>query len=355
MIRMSVSCCIAPRLDDLPPVYTEYTLGHALIRMKFAMPTQFRGSYTVTITPFTEGGKKIDLPAWKRFVDWQIKVGVPGIIILGTTGEFLTLTDEERRMFVEATVKHVRGRIHVLVGSMNAYTPNAVRYSREAEDLGADGLMIIPPYYYTPTEDEIFAYYKAICEKVSIPIMLYNNPFTSNVEMSAKFVARLTKAFEQIRYIKEASQEMARVYDIVELTKGVMNVFAGQRIVESYLYGAVGYVNPYCNFIPRASTRICDYCAEGRWEDAKKIERLIGKMYAITQAGHPTYGHQCYSKALAAAAGYPVGDVRPPLTTYKELGKEGEARLKKLKPIMKELDDLVDRIEAAKPQRAAAE
>ena len=72
---------------------------------------------------------------------------------------------------------------------MNAYTPTAVRYSREAEALGADGLMIIPPYYYTPTEDEIFAYYKAISEAVSIPIMLYNNPVTSNVDMSAKFVA----------------------------------------------------------------------------------------------------------------------------------------------------------------------
>ena len=102
---------------------------------------------------------------------------------------------------------------------MNAYTPNAVRYSREAEELGADGLMIIPPYYYTPTEDEIFAYYKAICAKVSIPIMLYNNPYTSNVDMSAKLVGRLTQAFEQIRYIKEASQDMARVYDIVEETQ----------------------------------------------------------------------------------------------------------------------------------------
>jgi 4-hydroxy-tetrahydrodipicolinate synthase len=311
------------------------------------MPKQFRGSYTVTITPFTEDGKKIDLAAWRRFVDWQIKTGVPGIIILGTTGEFLTISDEERRMFVEATVKQVKGRMHVLVGTMNAYTPRAVRYSREAEELGADGLMIIPPYYYTPTEDEIFAYYKAICEKVSIPIMLYNNPFTSNVDMSAKFVARLTKAFEQIRYIKEASQEMARVYDIVEETKGVMSVFAGQRIVESYLYGAVGYVNPYGNYIPRASYRICDLIVEGRIEDAKKIERLIGRMQVIINEGHPTYGHQCYSKALAAAAGYPVGDVRAPLTTFKELGREGAARLKKLTAVMRELDELMDRLEAS--------
>jgi 4-hydroxy-tetrahydrodipicolinate synthase len=323
------------------------------------MAVQFRGSYTVSITPFTEDGTKIDIPAWKRFLDWQIEVGVPGIIILGTTGEFLTVSDDERSLLVGTTVKHVRGRMHVLVGTMNAHTPRAVRYSREAEELGADGLMIIPPYYYTPTEDEIFNYYKAICAKVSIPIMLYNNPFTSNVDMSAKLVARLTKAFDQVRYIKEASQEMARVYDIIEETKGVMNVFAGQRIVESYLYGAVGYVNPYGNYIPRASHRICDFIAEGRLEEAKKIERLIGKMQTVINEGHPTYGHQCYAKALAAAIGYPVGDVRPPLTTFKELGREGEARLKKLKPIMKELDELVDRIEDAgrqtKPSRVAAE
>jgi 4-hydroxy-tetrahydrodipicolinate synthase len=319
------------------------------------MPKQFRGSYTVTITPFTADGKKIDIPAWKRFVDWQIKLGVPGIIILGTTGEFLTVSDEERRLFVETTVKHVRGRMHVLVGTMNAHTPHAVRYGREAEELGADGLMIIPPYYYTPTDDEIFNYYKAICEKVSVPIMLYNNPFTSNVDMSAKLVARLTKAFEQVRYIKEASMDVARVHDVIEETKGVMNVFAGERIVESYLLGAIGYVNPYGNYIPRASYRICDFIVEGRIEEAKKIERLIHKMQVIINEGHPTYGHQCYSKALAAAAGYPVGDVRPPLTTFKELGKEGEGRLKKLIPVMKELDDLVDRIEAAKPQRLAAE
>jgi 4-hydroxy-tetrahydrodipicolinate synthase len=320
------------------------------------MSVQFRGSYGVTITPFTEDGRKIDLKAWRRFVDWQIEEGSPGIIILGTTGEFLTLTDDERTEFVEATVKHVRKRIHVLVGTMNAYTPNAVRYSREAEKLGADGLMIIPPYYYTPTEDEIHAYYRAICEKVSIPIMLYNNPYTSNVDMQPSLVARLTRDFEQIRYIKEASQDMARVYDICELTKGVMNVFAGQRVVESYLYGAVGYVDPYCNFIPRASIRYPELCAEGRFEEAKKIERLINKMYAITQAGHPTYGHQCYSKALCAAAGYPVGDVRPPLTTFKELGKEGEIRLKKLKAVMKEIDALMDTIDGKRGKtRQAAE
>ena len=134
--------------------------------------------------------------------------------------------------------------------------------------------------------------------------MLYNNPFTSNVDMSAKLVARLTKAFPTVRYIKEASQDVARVYDLIEATEGVMNVFAGERIVKSFLLGAVGYVNPYGNYIPRASTRIWDLLVEGRMEDAKEIQRLIGTLDHIIAEGHPTYGHQCYSKALAAAAGY---------------------------------------------------
>jgi 4-hydroxy-tetrahydrodipicolinate synthase len=315
------------------------------------MPKQFRGSYSVIVTPFTEDGSAVDINALKRFLDWQIGVGVPGVIILGTTGEFLTVSDEERQLLVETSVNHVAGRIHVLVGTMNAYTKNAVRYSRQAEQLGADGLMIIPPYYYTPTDDEIFNYYQAIAEAVTLPIMLYNNPVTSNVDMSAKLVGRLTRAFANIRYIKEASMDVARVYDIVEETQGLMNVFAGERIVESYLLGAVGYVNPYGNYIPRASHRIWDFLTEGRLEDAKKIQRLITKLDHIIAADHPTYGHQCYSKALAAAAGYPVGDVRPPLTTFKQLGEEGRSRLAKLTPIMHEIDALLAVID--KPVKAA--
>lgn len=316
------------------------------------MPKTFSGSYTVTVTPFTEGGHAIDYPAWARFLDWQLLSGVPGIIILGTTGEFLTISDDERGVFVDATVKHINGRIPVLVGTMNAYTPNAVRYSRQAQDLGADGLMIIPPYYMTPTDDEIFGYYKAICGAMDLPIMLYNNPFTSNVDMSAALVARLVAAFPQIRYIKEASQDTARVHDIIVATKGVMNVWAGQRVLESYKMGAVGYVNPYGNYIPRASVKFVEWAGQGRWDDVWAVQSIIRKFDAIITAGHPLYGHQCYSKALAAAAGYPVGDVRPPITTFAALGEEGRARVAQMVPLMAELDAVVDRIEG---RRAAAE
>ncbi|MEM9476792.1 MAG: dihydrodipicolinate synthase family protein [Pseudomonadota bacterium] len=316
------------------------------------MTAPFSGSYTVTITPFTAGGATIDYAAWARFLDWQVASGVPGIIILGTTGEFLTLTDDERSEFVEQTVKLVAGRMKVLVGTMNAYTPNAVRYSVEAEALGADGLMIIPPYYYTPTEDEIFDYYKAICEACGLPIMLYNNPFTSNVDMPAKLVGKLTKSFEQIRYIKEASQRIERVHDIIVESDGLMNVWAGQRVLESYKMGAKGYVNPYGNYIPRASVKFVEWAEQGRWEDVWAIQSVIGKFDAIITEGHPLYGHQCYSKALAAAAGYPVGDVRAPITTFESLGDEGRSRVAKMVPLMEELERIVDSIDA---RPAAAE
>ena len=311
--------------------------------------SNFRGSCTVIVTPFTDDGCAIDTAALASFLDWQLEAGVPGLIVLGSTGEFLAVTDDERTQLVEATIRHIDRRIPVLVGTMNAYTPNAVRYSREAEQLGADGLMIVPPYYYTPTEDEIFGYYRAICEAVSIPIMLYNNPVTSNVDMSAKLVARLTRSFEQIRYIKEASLDVARVYDVIAETDGVMNVFAGERIVESFLLGAVGYVNPYGNYIPRASSRIWDYLVEGNVEDAKRVQRLINQMDHIIAAGHPAYGHQCYSKALAAAAGYPVGDVRAPLTRFASLEGEERDRVGQLTAIMEQLDVLVAEIDAPVP------
>lgn len=305
------------------------------------MSKEFRGSYGVTVTPFTADGSQIDYKALAAFIEWQIAAGSPGIIILGTTGEFLTISDDERTQYIETTVKLVNGRIDVLVGTMDAYTPNAVRYTREAEALGADGFMIAPPYYYTPTEDEIFNYYRAVSEATSLPIMLYNNPVTTNVDMSAKLVARMTKAFDNVRYIKEASMDVGRIYDIVEGTQGVMNVFAGERPVESFLLGAVGYVNPYANYIPRASTRLWEALVEGKLQEAGKIQAMISSFDHIIAEGHPTYGHQCYSKALAASQGYPVGDVRAPLTTFSELGQEGVERRARIITILDEINRYV--------------
>ena len=174
--------------------------------------------------------------------------------------------------------------------------------------------------------------------------MLYNNPVTSNVDMSAKLVARLARAFENVRYIKESSQELGRVRDVLEASDGLINVYAGERVVDSYLLGAVGYVNPYGNYIPRASAGFVQLAAEGRFDEARTIQRLIDELDEIIAEGHPTYGHQCYSKELAARAGYPVGTVRPPLTSFAQLGAEGEERVARILPIMDKINEQATRL-----------
>lgn len=134
--------------------------------------------------------------------------------------------------------------------------------------------------------------------------------------------------------------DVGRIFDIIEETEGVMNVFAGERPVESFLLGAIGYVNPFGNYIPYSTSRMWDFLVQGRIEDAKAIQHLAETINETIAEGHPMYGHQCYSKALAAAAGYSMGDVRPPLTRFDQLGQEGIERRDKMVKLMQEVESL---------------
>ena len=163
---------------------------------------EFEGSYTVMVTPFTDDGSAVDTAALERFVDWQIaEGGVPGLIPLGSTGEFLSVTEDERRQVVETVVGRSRGRIPVVVGTADEWTPRAVAFSRDAERMGASGVMVVPPYYSSPTEDELFEHYRRIAEAISIPVMVYNNPNTSNVDLRPELIARLAE-IDNISYVQ---------------------------------------------------------------------------------------------------------------------------------------------------------
>ena len=151
----------------------------------------FRGTYTVLITPFSEDGVRVDVGALRRLVSWQIAQGIHGLIPLGSTGEFLSMTRDERTLVIETVVSEARGRVPVLIGTGVEWTDEAVALSREAEALKADGVMVIPPFYSTPTADELFVHYRRIGEAIGIPIMIYNNPATANVDLTPPLVARL--------------------------------------------------------------------------------------------------------------------------------------------------------------------
>ncbi len=270
--------------------------------------TEFKGTFTVTVTPFSADGRHIDEEVLRRFVDWQISNGVHGLIPVASTGEFLSLSDVERRRVAEIVIEQANGRVPVLVGTGAENTWDVVRYSREAERLGADGVLIIPPFYSTPTEDELFEHYQIIGASISVPIMLYNNPATSNVDMLPPFVARLSE-IDNVSYIKESTLDATRIRDIIRLSDGRMSVFGGIMGYESFMNGAVGWTAVGCNLMPREFADMYRLCIEVRDIGAASIlyERIKP---VIDLVGQDRYVGA--TKAALALMGLPVGSPRPP-------------------------------------------
>lgn len=272
------------------------------------MAKPFRGTYTVLITPFDETGAKVDLKAMADLVDWQIKQGIHGLIPLGSTGEFLSLTDDEQAAVAETAIKAAKGRVPVLIGTGCENTLDGVRLSKRAEALGADGVMIIPPFYSTPTEDELFEHYRRIGEAIGIPIMIYNNPATANVDMRPETVKRLS-AIDNVRYIKESTLEVTRVRDIIDLCGDRMTVFAGILGYESFWLGAQGWVAVCSNLLPAESAKLFELVA-----DAKDQPAALALYKRILPIVRWVGGHRyvAATKAGLGMMGRPVGPPRPP-------------------------------------------
>ena len=292
---------------------------------------KFSGSFTVMVTPFSEDGSKVDHSTLRRFVDWQISNGVPGLIPLGSTGEFLSIADEERREIVTTIIQQVDGRVPVLVGTADEWTDKAVRYSREAEELGASGVMVVPPYYASPTEDELYAHYQRISDAISIPIMVYNNPNTANVDLTPDLLARLSQ-IENVDYVKESSGDISRIREIDRLSEGRMTVFAGYHAFDSFLLGAKGYVSVCGNIVPKLSSDLYKLVigesdvASGR----ELYHRLLPLLDAISGDLYVSA-----TKAALELVGMPVGIPRMPRL------RVPESHRIKIEEVLRELGVLV--------------
>ena len=266
----------------------------------------FEGSYTVLVTPFTEDGAGVDAPALRGLVDWQIDQGVPGLIPLGSTGEFLSVTDDERTLVIETVVDQAKGRVPIVVGTANEWCDVAVRYSREAESLGADGVMVIQPYYSSPTEDELFEHYRRISDAISIPIMLYNNPRTANVDLRPAFVARLAE-LDNVRYIKEASGDQSRVREIHR------HVDADRMVVfsryDAWMLGARGWVSVCGNIVPDLSAEA--YRQTVTLGNPAAGREIYHRLYPLLDAIDGDL-YVSATKAALALIGRPVGPPRMP-------------------------------------------
>lgn len=267
----------------------------------------FRGTYTVMITPFTLEGA-VDAEALRAFVDWQIGQGIHGLIPLGSTGEFLSLDDDEKVLVAETVITQAAGRVPVLIGTGAEDTREVIRLSRRAETMGADGVMIIPPFYSTPTDDELVHHYRKVAEAISLPIMVYNNPATANVDLTPALVARLAE-IDNCLYLKESTLEVTRVRDIIRLCGERMTVFGGILGFESFVEGAEGWVAVASNVAPAAMARIFELVAD---EDAIRAAR---ELYLAQLPLIQFVGGQAYvagTKALLNHMGFSAGAPRPP-------------------------------------------
>jgi 4-hydroxy-tetrahydrodipicolinate synthase len=267
----------------------------------------FRGTYTVMVTPFDARGE-VDVDTLIRFVNWQISEGIHGLIPLGSTGEFLSLSDAEHETVAATVMRASHGRVPVLIGTGAEDTREVVRLSRRAEALGADGVMIIPPFYSTPTDDELFHHYKTVGDAIGIPIMIYNNPATANVDLRPSLVARLSD-IPNCRYIKESTLEVTRVRDIIRLCGERMQVFGGILGFESFVEGAVGWVAVASNVIPSPLARLFELVADE--QKIAEARRLYLEYLPLIEF----VGGQAYvagTKALLAHMGMNAGLPRPP-------------------------------------------
>ncbi|WP_425049858.1 dihydrodipicolinate synthase family protein [Psychromarinibacter sp. S121] len=271
------------------------------------MTAKFRGTYSVMVTAYDDAGA-FDPGAMARYTNWQIEEGIHGLMPLGSTGEFLSLTTKEREAVARCVVDTTAGRVPVLIGAGAERTEDVIENCRMAADVGAQGMLIIPPFYSTPTEDELYRHYERIAASTNLPIMIYNNPATSNVDLTPPIVARLSE-IDGVDYIKESTMDVTRVRDIIDMCGDRMTVFGGIMGFESFVNGAVGWVAVASNVLPKQCADLFTLTADKQdYDAARALYHEILPMIRLVG------GHRYVSatKAALKLMGMDTGNPRAP-------------------------------------------
>jgi 4-hydroxy-tetrahydrodipicolinate synthase len=276
------------------------------------MAKKLQGIYAVLVTPFTKDDK-IDEKTLRKHIRSLIDVGkVHGVMPTGSTGECAALSDEERMLVANIAVSEVDGAIPVVVGTSAASTKAAIRFSQYAERIGADGVLTLPGYYSHPDPREIVEHYKALSKSIDIPIMVYNNPGPSGVDMKPDLIAKLAE-FDNVSYIKESSGDMTRVMAIQMLCGDKLTVFCGcdALAMEMFLMGAAGWVAPPANLIPRQCVKLFELAYVKK--DIAKAKQLYLKLLPLFSLFESSGKYVQLTKAGLGILGSPYGEPRRPL------------------------------------------
>ncbi|MDF3011120.1 MAG: dihydrodipicolinate synthase [Burkholderiales bacterium] len=277
--------------------------------------TGFHGVFPYVVSPLYPSGE-VNAPVLARLCGDLIKAGVHGLTPLGSTGEFAYLNWQQRRRLVEVVLEAANGRVPVVAGVASTTIVDAVFQARELERLGCSGILAILEAYFPVTDEGVFAYFKAIAEAVSLPVVLYTNPNFQRSDLSLPVIERLSR-IPNVKYIKDASFNTGRLLSIINRVQGRMQVFAASSHIPAcvMLIGGVGWMGGPACIAPRQSVELYELCRKGDWVAAMERQRPL---WALNQA-FAKYNLAACIKGGLELQGYEVG---PPLAPQEPLTAE---------------------------------
>lgn len=285
----------------------------------------FHGSMVAIITPFDAAGN-FDEESYRQLIEFQIENGTDVIVPCGTTGESATLSYEEHNRVIKTCIEQVNKRVPVIAGTGSNATAEAISISQHAKEMGADGILLVSPYYNKPSQEGLFQHYKALAENVVLPQVLYNVPGRTGMNMLAATTIRLAE-FDNIVAIKEASGDITQASEIIAAAGDKIDVLSGDDFLTLPLMacGAKGIISVTANIMPKQVKDMVVAIQNGQWEDARKMHlNLLDVHQAMFIESNPVP-----VKTTAALMGKCQADVRLPLVAM------GGATLEKLQTVLR--------------------
>ena len=278
----------------------------------------FKGCGTALVTPFTEDGN-IDFEEFRKLIEFQIFEGVDALIVCGTTGESATMSLEEKKSIIEFAVQITRRRVPIIAGTGSNNTKNCIELSKYAENVGADGLLLVTPYYNKTTQSGLIAHFTEIAQNTTLPIILYNVPGRTgiNIEPSTCYILSRT---ENIVGIKEASGNISQVANIATLCKDNLTIYSGNddQIVPILSLGGLGVISVFSNLYPKYVHNMVYNYFSGDVQKAKTSQLncidLVNSLFCEVNPIPIKYAMNC--------SGFKCGNPRLPLIELSDLGKE---------------------------------
>ena len=271
--------------------------------------TIFTGMATAIVTPMTADA--IDYEALDRFLDFQIENGINAIVVMGTTGENVTIEFEEQKKIIEFTVKKVAGRVPVIAGTGTNNTEHVLTNTRNACEVGVDAVLVVTPYYNKATQNGLIKHFTAVADASSVPVILYNVPGRTGCGLTPKTVAALAE-HPNIVAIKEATGNMAQMVEIMHLCGDKIDVYSGEDAltVPMMAMGSAGTISVLSNVAPREAVAMTDACKRGDYATAAKMQcDLLPLINALFSEVNPIP-----AKAGVSAMGFGEENLRMPLT-----------------------------------------